>query len=166
MTHATRFVAVAVLVALALCAPMQAQTPEIDAQRVRAEAGDAGAQNDLALRYDLGRGVPQDDSEAVRWFRLAAEQGSPARRATWEPAHCSPAFQVLSHFPPNLLELVQTRVVNQTDASPVDPGFGRSAWVHFRTVVARGIDANLGTVLRPSSRATLTRSHPIVAALP
>jgi hypothetical protein len=31
MTHATRFAAVAVLVALALCVPVQAQTPEIDA---------------------------------------------------------------------------------------------------------------------------------------
>ena len=25
--------------------------------------------------YFLGRGVPKDDAEAVRWFRLAAEQG-------------------------------------------------------------------------------------------
>tara|TARA_B100000470_G_C19599542_1_gene306008 strand:- start:468 stop:608 length:141 start_codon:yes stop_codon:yes gene_type:complete len=33
MTHATRFVAVAILVALAQCVPMQAQTPEIDALR-------------------------------------------------------------------------------------------------------------------------------------
>jgi len=47
MTHATRFVAVAVLVALALCAPVQAQTPEIDALGVRAEAGDAEAQFNL-----------------------------------------------------------------------------------------------------------------------
>jgi hypothetical protein len=31
MTHATRFVAVAVLVALGVGAPVQAQTPEIDA---------------------------------------------------------------------------------------------------------------------------------------
>ena len=77
MTHATRFVAVvAVLTALVLCVPVQAQTPEeIDALRVRAEAGDAGAQNDLGIRYDIGRGVPQDDAEAVRWYRLAADQG-------------------------------------------------------------------------------------------
>jgi len=47
MMHATRFVAVAVLVALALCAPVQAQTPEIDALGVRAEAGDAEAQFNL-----------------------------------------------------------------------------------------------------------------------
>ena len=44
MTHVTRFVAVAaVLTALALCVPVQAQTPEIDALRVRAEEGGAEA---------------------------------------------------------------------------------------------------------------------------
>ena len=25
--------------------------------------------------YATGQGVPEDDTEAVRWFRLAAEQG-------------------------------------------------------------------------------------------
>ena len=38
MTHAVRFVAaVAVLTALALCVPVQAQTPEINALRARGE---------------------------------------------------------------------------------------------------------------------------------
>jgi TPR repeat protein len=71
MTHAARVVAVAVLVALVLCAPAQAQTPEIDALRVRAEAGDAEAQYSLGFRYGDGRGVPED--EAVRrcvWHRI------------------------------------------------------------------------------------------------
>ena len=53
--------AVAVLVALAVGA--QAQTPEIDALRVRAEQGDVEAQNALGFRYRTGRGVPQDDDE-------------------------------------------------------------------------------------------------------
>jgi len=75
MTHATRFVAVAVLVALALCVPVRAQTPEIDALRARAEAGVAEAQFNLGFMYVDGRGVPQDDAEAIRWYRLAAEQG-------------------------------------------------------------------------------------------
>ena len=76
MTHATRFVAVvAVLTALALCVPVQAQTPEIDALRVRAEEGVASAQSDLGVRYANGDGVPKDDTEAVRWYRLAADQG-------------------------------------------------------------------------------------------
>ena len=55
MTHAVRIVAsVAVLTALALCVPVQAQTPEADALRVRAEAGDAAAQYDLGVRYGTG----------------------------------------------------------------------------------------------------------------
>ena len=75
MTHATRFVAVAVLVALAPCVPVQAQTPFVDEIRALAEAGDAESQVNLGVMYDTGRGVPQDDAEAVRWYRLAADQG-------------------------------------------------------------------------------------------
>ena len=62
------------LTTLVLCAPVPAQTPEVAAVRARAEAGDAGAQNDLGLSYVHGQGVPQDDAEAVRWLRLAADQ--------------------------------------------------------------------------------------------
>ena len=40
-----------------------------------AEQGNAKAQTNLGVRYLNGRGVPQDDAEAVRWFRQAAEQG-------------------------------------------------------------------------------------------
>ena len=36
---------------------------------------DAEAQYDLGLKYDTGEGVPEDDAEAVRWYRMAAEQG-------------------------------------------------------------------------------------------
>jgi len=75
MTHATRFAVVAVLAALVLCVPVQAQTPEIDALRVRAAQGDAVAQFNLALRYDFGQGVSEDDAEAARLYRLAADQG-------------------------------------------------------------------------------------------
>jgi hypothetical protein len=77
MTHAVRFVAVvAVLAALVLCRPVQAQTPDIDALRVRAEAGDAEAQYSLAFRYTAGLGThPQDHAVAMRWYRLAADQG-------------------------------------------------------------------------------------------
>ena len=50
MTHYPRFViVVAVLTALALCVPVQAQTPEIDALRARAEAGVAEAQYNLGI---------------------------------------------------------------------------------------------------------------------
>ena len=40
-----------------------------------AEQGNAAAQFLLGVTYRKGRGVPQDDAEAVKWFRLAAEQG-------------------------------------------------------------------------------------------
>jgi TPR repeat protein len=33
------------------------------------------AQNDLGFMYSTGEGVPQDDTEAGRWYRLAADQG-------------------------------------------------------------------------------------------
>ena len=50
-----------------------AQTSDI---RTRAEQGDADAQARLGSMYFLGQRVPQDDREAVRWFRRAAEQGN------------------------------------------------------------------------------------------
>jgi TPR repeat protein len=42
--------------------------------RPLAEQGDARAQALLGTMYAGGRGVPRDDSEAVRWLRLAADQ--------------------------------------------------------------------------------------------
>ena len=41
-----------------------------------AEQGDAGAQYQLGVMYAGGEGVPQDDSEALRWYHMAAEQGN------------------------------------------------------------------------------------------
>ena len=43
--------------------------------RMLAEQGYAKAQNNLALLYANGEGVPQDHAEAVKWYRKAAEQG-------------------------------------------------------------------------------------------
>ena len=40
-----------------------------------AEQGDVGAQTLIGLMYDEGYGVPENDAEAVKWFRKAAEQG-------------------------------------------------------------------------------------------
>ncbi len=40
-----------------------------------AERGNARAQNNLGALYKLGHGVPQDDIEAVKWFRRSAAQG-------------------------------------------------------------------------------------------
>ena len=43
--------------------------------QLSAERGDVKAQYNLGVMYQLGLGVPQDDQEAVRWYRLAADQG-------------------------------------------------------------------------------------------
>ena len=42
-----------------------------------AEKGDAKAQFNLGLMYVKGEEVAQDQGEAERWFRMAAEQGYP-----------------------------------------------------------------------------------------
>ena len=43
--------------------------------RNAAKQGDADEQNNLGLMYVKGNGVPQDYTEAAKWFRKAAEQG-------------------------------------------------------------------------------------------
>ena len=49
--------------------------------RLAAEEGDAAAQFNLGVMYADGRGVPQDETEAVRWYRLAAERGNARAQA-------------------------------------------------------------------------------------
>ena len=75
----TNRLALLLVAGLALTGTAWAQTskddPVIRELRVKATAGDAGAQYNLGWRYDSGRGVPQDDTQAVAWFRKAAEQG-------------------------------------------------------------------------------------------
>ena len=85
---------VTVLVALATGALVQAQTPEFDALRTRAEQGDAEAQYEFGCMYDVGcldetvlsNGLDLEidalgDAEAARWYRLAAEQGHAAAQS-------------------------------------------------------------------------------------
>ena len=40
-----------------------------------AELGDVAAQYNLGLMYKNGKGVKQDNAEAVKWYHKAAEQG-------------------------------------------------------------------------------------------
>ena len=44
--------------------------------RKAAEQGEAIAQYNLGVMYNTGRGVAQDDKQAVAWYRKAAEQGN------------------------------------------------------------------------------------------
>src|SRR3954464_4303152 len=47
----------------------------IDQLRVFAEKGNAEAQYNLALTYEGGGAVPQDYSQAMKWYLKAAESG-------------------------------------------------------------------------------------------
>ena len=38
-------------------------------------------ETNLGVMYQNGNGVPQDDDEAVKWYRLAAAQGNASRRS-------------------------------------------------------------------------------------
>jgi TPR repeat protein len=51
---------------------VDAQAPDLEEMRALAEQGDANAQYNLGVSYANGLGVPEDDAEAVRWYRLAA----------------------------------------------------------------------------------------------
>ena len=54
---------------------VDAQVPDLEEVRAFAEEGVAGAQYFLGNMYFDGEGVPEDDAEAARWYRLAADQG-------------------------------------------------------------------------------------------
>jgi hypothetical protein len=59
----------------ASCAALPFESPLEDVL-LCAEQGDAVAQNNLGVMYATGAGVPEDDAESVRWYRLAAEPPS------------------------------------------------------------------------------------------
>lgn len=40
-----------------------------------AAQGDARAQTNIGAMYENGRGVPQDEEQAIYWYRKAVEQG-------------------------------------------------------------------------------------------
>jgi TPR repeat protein len=63
-------------------APTATASGGLEGMRKLAEQGDATAQFSVGARYATGEEVPQDYSEAVRWFSMAAEQGHIAAQAT------------------------------------------------------------------------------------
>ena len=56
-------------------AQIEAENKAFAETKVKAEAGDADAQNNLGVMYNEGKGVEQDFKEAVKWYRKAADQG-------------------------------------------------------------------------------------------
>jgi hypothetical protein len=63
---------------LLVSALVQAQTAsDVARWKDEAERGDAGAQMWLGVAYESGRGVEQDFTQALKWFRESAKQGDP-----------------------------------------------------------------------------------------
>jgi TPR repeat protein len=62
----------ATMLAMMACSPPSSEKDNVFR---RAEKGDAKAQFVLGLKYENGKGVPQDYAEAAKWYRKAAEQG-------------------------------------------------------------------------------------------
>jgi len=75
MLNLRRCVAGVVAVLLMSGVALAQTRTDIAALRVKANAGDADAQNELGGTYFYGDGVPKDQAEGVSWWRKAAEQG-------------------------------------------------------------------------------------------
>jgi TPR repeat protein len=60
--------------------------------RRHAEDGHAWAQNNVAHRYETGRGVARDGAAAGRWFRAAAVQGNQMAQTALAQAHAYGQF--------------------------------------------------------------------------
>ena len=67
-----------ILILTALLAYQGAAASEFDETKALADKGLAAAQYNLALKYDFGKGVPENDAEAVKWYTKAADQGNAA----------------------------------------------------------------------------------------
>ena len=70
----TIFKAFFLLIALS-AVPVLAQS-DFESQKASAEAGDLWAQGNLAVTYELGLGVPENDVKAYMWFSIAVAQST------------------------------------------------------------------------------------------
>ena len=72
--HRARVIVLAaVVVGTSTLIPIVHARQTLDEQRTAAERGDPVAQLGVGYRYWVGQGGDQDDAEAGRWFRLAAD---------------------------------------------------------------------------------------------
>ena len=71
-----------ILILTALLAFQSAAASEFDEMKALAEQGIAAAQFNLGVMYDNGEGVPENDAEAVKWYRKAADQGDADAQTT------------------------------------------------------------------------------------
>ena len=67
----------AALLAVCFSLPLFGDKKKVfESTKAKAVGGDAEAQSNLGLMYEIGEGVPEDYKEAVKWYCKAAEQGN------------------------------------------------------------------------------------------
>ena len=127
--------------------------------------GIADAQYNRGVNYERGRGVPQDDAEAVKWYRKAAEQGhakaqynlgvryangrgvpkDDAEAVGWwrkaaEQDHASAQFNlgIMYHYGQGVpQDYVQAHMRYNLAASRFPPGVNRDKSVSNRDIIAK-----------------------------
>lgn len=90
------------LVCLGACGRSDAPALTANEIRLAAEGGDPAAQFSLGQMYKDGEGVPEDNAEAVRWYRQAADQGHADAQFSLGQMYANgegvPADDVQAHF--------------------------------------------------------------------
>ena len=74
---------------ITLCAPLAAQDTDLAEIKKSAESGNADAQFFLGGAYEFGKGVKEDQTEAMKWYRKAAEQGNANAQFSLGTAYCN-----------------------------------------------------------------------------
>jgi TPR repeat protein len=110
------------LVARGLEALQKTETPRpvavfdvIADYREAAERGDAEAQLKLGWEYHTGKVVPQDDEEAIRWWKKAADQGCAAAQTS-----LGMAYTDFDHIPIDYVEAYKWFTLGRR-SEPTDP---------------------------------------------
>lgn len=73
-----QFVCKIIFLWFALSQAVHSQSNDIETTRMMAEQGDPYAQLYLGYMYDTGKGTAEDDVEAFKWYKKAADYGLPA----------------------------------------------------------------------------------------
>ena len=105
-----RWIAAAIVfTAFILAATVLLAQDNAELTRQAAEQGAAEAQYNLGSMYADGRGVPKDEAEAARWYRLAADQGDASAQFMLAGAGRPQGLRARAHAVQHRLEQMGTQ---------------------------------------------------------
>jgi len=110
-----------------------AQSPDFDALRRKAEAGDPKAQFDLAEAYSEGNGVAKDFGQGMEWLKKSATQGYPGAQVV-----LGIIFQkgINTEKDPSEAAKWYRKAAKQADK---DPKHAQTAQSHLSDMLAQGL---------------------------